>query len=277
MKRRYWIGLCAVGLWIGMVVPSAMSDETEAPQSALKPHTRKTCRCQGDDGPAADRIRTVLAQPLMSAGLEFTEEPLENIVNFLQDEYDIPIQLDVPALEDAGLTVDEHLSVNLRNVSLKSALRLMLKTKTLTYVIRDEVLIITTPEEAEAELVACVYDVRDLIGANKGDKELHALADILVNSIASESWAKNGGGEAVIKTLRPGLLVVSQTQAVHEEIGDLLSLIRNTLEEPIHAPQAAEASNDQLGGKEMGMEGGMGGEMGREPGGQEDDPFKRDR
>lgn len=269
MNSRYWVGLCAVGLWIGTVVPIAASEETDAPRSVAKPSARQTCRCQGDQGAAADRIRTILAEPLKSSGLEFNEEPLENIVNFLQDEYDIPIQLDIPALEDAGMTTDEPLHVNLRNVSLKSALRLMLKTKNLTYMIRDEVLIITTPEEAEAELVACVYDVRDLIGASTSEKELQGLVDVIVSCVASESWAKNGGGEAQIKPIRSGLLVVSQTQAVHEEIGELLSLIRSTLEEPVNVPhEAAEGSDDLFGGGGMGMEDGMSAEEGMGMGGE---------
>jgi hypothetical protein len=290
MNSRYWIVLCAVGLWIGGVVPIAASDETDAPRSAAKPSARQTCRCQGDQGPAADRIRTILLEPLKPSGLEFTDEPLKNIVSFLQGEYDIPVQLDVPALEDAGMTADEPVHVNLQNVSLKSALRLMLKTKTLTYVIRDEVLIITTPEEAESELVACVYDVRDLIGANTGEKELQGLVDVVVSCVASQSWAKNGGGEAQIKPIRSGLLVVAQTQAVHEEIGELLSLIRSTLQETVNVPHEAEEGTDDLFGGGMGMEGGMsaeegmgmGGEMGagrhgdtrRAAGGEAADPFE---
>jgi hypothetical protein len=291
MNSHNWIVLCAVGLWIGGVVPIAASEETDAPRSAAKPSARQTCRCQGDQGPAADRIRTILMEPLKSSGLEFTDEPLVNVVNFLQDEYDIPIQLDAPAFEDAGMTTDEPLHVNLRNVSLKSALRLMLKTKTLTYVFRDEVLLITTPEEAESELVACVYDVRDLIGANAREQELHALADVIVSCVATESWAKSGGGEAQIKPIRSGLLVVSQTQAVHEEIGELLSLIRSTLQETVNVPhEAEEGSDDLFGSGGMGMEGGMsaeegmgmGGEMGagrhgetrRAAGGEAADPFE---
>ena len=53
----------------------------------------------------------MLAEPLKSGGLDFTEEPLENVFNFLQDEYGIPIQIDEPALEDAGMTRDEPVTV----------------------------------------------------------------------------------------------------------------------------------------------------------------------
>ncbi|MGD9632603.1 MAG: hypothetical protein AB7U97_04930, partial [Pirellulales bacterium] len=112
---------------------------------------------------AEERIDNALASPLKATGLDFTEEPLENVVNFLQDEYQIPIQLDEPALEDAGLTRDEPVTIQLQNVTLRSALRLMLKGKQLTYIIRDEVMIITTPEEAELQLIAKVYPVADLV------------------------------------------------------------------------------------------------------------------
>ncbi len=114
-------------------------------------------------GGAEQRINNALESPLKAAGLDFTEEPLETVVNFLQTEYEIPIQLDESALEDAGLTADEPVTINLQNVTLRSALRLMLKKMQLTYVIRDEVLMITTPEEAESELVAKVYPVADLV------------------------------------------------------------------------------------------------------------------
>ena len=101
-------------------------------------------------GGAEERINEALRSPLKASGLDFTEEPLENVVNFLQEEYEIPIQLDEPALEDAGLTRDEPITMTLQNVTLRSALRLMLKQSQLTYIISDEVMIITTPEEAEA-------------------------------------------------------------------------------------------------------------------------------
>ena len=62
-----------------------------------------------------------------------------------------------PRLEELGINTDETVTVNLHNISLRSALRLMLKDLQLTYIIQDEVLMITTPEEAEANLVVKVY------------------------------------------------------------------------------------------------------------------------
>ena len=146
------------------------------------------------------------------------------MVNQIQEEHGIPIQLDLPALRDAGLNPQEPVTVNVHNVSLKSALRLMLKQHQLTYVIQNEVLTITTPEQAETNLVTCVYDVRDL-PSGSGDN-IQPLIDAITSCVASESWASNGGGQAEIRPLKPGVLVVSQTQAAHEQIGDLLDALR---------------------------------------------------
>jgi len=279
---------CAVvSLMLALHSPNALADGGDdapaaEPSTAASPES--LCRCVSERGPHVARIKAVLNDPLKESGLEFTEEPLENVVNFLQDEYGIPIQVDLPALEDASVTSDEPMSVNLRSVSLRSALRLMLKQKHLTYVVRHEVLLITTPEEVESDLTTCVYDVRDLVHANRADKDLKALTEAILSCVAYETWAAHKGGEAEIKPLRPGLLMISQTPEIHDEIHELLTAMRATLAQPAIAPSAnaSEAPNDDVfGDGGMGMEGemgaGYGGEMGREPGGVADDPFKRDR
>lgn len=171
----------------------------------------------------AQKIRRVLDSPLSSAGLDFAGTPLEEVVDFLRDEYEIEIQIDSNALDDIGIGTNESINVNLRNVPLRSALRLMLQQLELTSIIADEVLLITTQEEAESRLTVAVYPVSDLL---TGKKELAELIDVLSSTVASETWAVNGGGEAEIRSLSSGLLVVGQTQAVHEELANVLTAIR---------------------------------------------------
>jgi hypothetical protein len=94
------------------------------------------------------------------------ETPLKDVVDYLQDLHHIEIQLDEKALRQAGIGDDTPVTFNLKGVSLQSALRLLLREPDLDYVIRDEVLFITTPREAAAmgpgrrdfrwpEMVAC--------------------------------------------------------------------------------------------------------------------------
>jgi hypothetical protein len=114
-------------------------------------------------GEAEQRIDAALRAPLRPNGIDVTDTPLEEVVTLLEEDYGIPVEIDVPALEAIGLDPSEPVTVNLHNISLRSALRLMLKQLQLTYIIQDEVLMITTPEEAESQLIVKVYPVADLV------------------------------------------------------------------------------------------------------------------
>jgi hypothetical protein len=198
--------------------------EAAAPRTASAKAPAISCKCAGEsESLSVARIEQALRRPLKPTGLDFTEQPLEDVVTFLQDEYEIPIQVDLRALNDAGLTLDEKVTVSLQHVSLQAALRIMLRQLHLTSFIRDEVLLISTPEAAEEELITCVYDVRDLAGDGRS---FRALADAITACVAQGSWAKNGGGVAEIRPVQPGLLVIAQTRGLHEEIHDLLAAIR---------------------------------------------------
>jgi hypothetical protein len=202
------------------------------------------CECVGgSDSLISKKIEMILRGPLSAQGLDFTDQPLNDVIATIQDEYDIPIQLDQPALDAIGVKTDEPVNVNLHNISLRSALRLMLKRLNLTFEVENEVLCITTPDEAEKKLRICVYNVSSVAGEN--DSQLSAITDIIESCVATETWAKNGGGEAEIRPIQPGLLVISQTARIHEEIHDLLAAIRKMRSESVVAaiqPAKATAS-----------------------------------
>jgi len=195
--------------------------ESSKPASKPEATTAEFCRCVGE-GATSRRIAAVLAAPLHKNGLDYVNQPLTDVVAQLSDEYGIPIQLNKAALEEAGVGVDAKISVSIHNISLRSAVRLMLKPVQLTYIIEDEVLTFTTKEDAEKDLKICVYDVRRLTG-DKGDPS--QLVDIICSCISTDTWDRNGKGMGVIRPFKPGLLVISQTHAVHEEIQKLLTML----------------------------------------------------
>src|SRR5262249_61993838 len=76
----------------------------------------------------------------------------------------IEVVLDQEALKAAGIDAAATLiSKSLKDISLRSALKLILQDYNLTYVIKDEVLQITTKDKAGTELVTKVYPVGDLV------------------------------------------------------------------------------------------------------------------
>jgi hypothetical protein len=218
------------------------------PAIAVTPYDNR-CGCVGKNGSQSiATIEKVLRSALASTGLDFTEAPLEGVAGFVQETYGIPVQLDIPALEEIGVDAQQPVTTNLHNVSLRSALRLMLKPLGLTYIVQNEVLLITTPEVEESELTTCVYDVRDLVRSTRSGPDFDPLIDTIISCISVETWAENGGGDSDIRPLHPGFLVVSQTASVHEEIEELLITIRELKSRPVAAAADSDpnASLDEL-------------------------------
>ena len=93
----------------------------------------------------------------------------------------------------------------------------MLRNVELTYLVRDEVLLITTKEDAESELITCVYDVHDLPWETirhtqpGSGADYNPLIGAITDCIATNTWNENGGGAAAIRLGGNGLLVVSQS------------------------------------------------------------------
>jgi len=112
------------------------------------------------EGEAEKKIEEALKSPTQ---LEFIETPLQDVLDYLKDYHKIEIQVDRKSLSDVGLDRRRSRSPRTSGVSLRSALKLTLRDLDLTYVIEDEVLLITTPEEAETRLTTKVYPVADLV------------------------------------------------------------------------------------------------------------------
>ncbi len=94
--------------------------------------------------------------------LEFTNAPLDAVIEHLKETHDIDMEINTRALDDVGVATDEPITLNLsQKISLRSALMLLVEPLRLTYVVRDDELLITTPEDAENRFK--VYPVGDLV------------------------------------------------------------------------------------------------------------------
>jgi len=156
-------------------------------------------------------------------------------MTFLQDDYDLLIVIDQAALDAVGISPDTEISVNLRNITLRAALGLMLRqVEELAYTIQNQVLLVTTEEAAAEHVEIHVYRVDDLLDPsrqfNGADAEeiYRSLITVITRTVEGDSWAKNGTGEGEIQPLQPGMLIIMQTQRVHQQIVRLLADIRET-------------------------------------------------
>lgn len=97
--------------------------------------------------------------------LQFHEQPLSDVANYIKQRHKIELQLDSVALGEAGVIVDSSVEIDIEGVPLANALNLMLRGMGLTYSVSDEVLLISTSEEIENQLLTRIYPVKDLVDA----------------------------------------------------------------------------------------------------------------
>ncbi|HRX78020.1 MAG TPA: VWA domain-containing protein, partial [Pirellulaceae bacterium] len=114
----------------------------------------------GNSGSSETRIFQALDH---ETTFDYLDQPLKDVIEDIGFNHNIPIFIDTKALDDFGIDTGTPITRSLKGITLRSALRLMLSELELTYIIKDEVLQITTPETAEAQLVTKVYPVGDLV------------------------------------------------------------------------------------------------------------------
>ncbi|WDI40776.1 hypothetical protein [Bremerella sp. P1] len=164
--------------------------------------------------------------------IQFIDTPLEEVVGYLKQLHGIEIQIDNRALEDVGLSTDTPVTRNIEGISLRSALRLMLKELDLTYIVANEVLMITTPEEAESELITKVYPVADLVlpvsaqigtlgGGGQGVNGGGALGNQGAGGFGGGGQGFNNGGGVFAVADEKAVSKVEDVKAVKEAAADV--------------------------------------------------------
>jgi hypothetical protein len=160
--------------------------------------------------------------------VEFIETPLQDIVESLKTKHDLPIRIDLRAFEEAAIATDAPITTRLSDISLRSALKHLLRPLELTYVVRDEVLLVTTSADPYLYDNARVYPVCDLVSeaADDAAKDYESLAELIVGVISPSNWT-DAGGPGVIKSAPAARsLVIVTSEEIHEQIEGLLATLR---------------------------------------------------
>lgn len=188
--------------------------------------------------------------------VEFSETPLDDALHFLADAANVDILIDESSLNDEGVARDELVTLHITRtrVTIRTALELMLEPLQLTYRIRDGLIQVITSVRAGEQNEVVVYNVRDLmidrkiivgstvkssgsgffqLGGAAAEKSAEAspmsypqssLLDVITTAIEPDSWDTVGGAGTVCEY--DGLLVVRNSQAVHEKVRQLLEQLR---------------------------------------------------
>jgi len=115
-------------------------------------------------------------------------------------------------------------------------LELVLRDLELTWMIQNEVLMITTPEEAELQLITCVYAVADLVEVRDQNgqtwEDYDSLVHMIVTTIEPDSWdhfdePRDPSRPRRDIMFRDGKLVVRNTRDVQRKVDRLLNQLRS--------------------------------------------------
>lgn len=276
MRRLHLLGLILIG---GMVfAPLAVAQEDAPAKPAVDPFDAGKKDGAAPRQPAGHRIE--LMEPLdptqsleerleAKASLQAEEATLRSFADALEKALDTSVVLAVKKLEEAAINTDTPITCKLKNVRLQTGLKLILGELGLAYVLHDNVLMITTPEDAGSQLITRVYDCRDLLklpspikrgkrpktqpgqpeigtanlpaplpekkeeATPDGGYEVADLIEVIIGTVTPDSW-EDVGGPGSVKDFK-GLITLSQTQEVHEDVEKLLNMLHKAggLEEKV--------------------------------------------
>jgi hypothetical protein len=201
----------------------------------------------------SDTERRIEQRLFQHVDLNWKDTPLQQVIEDLHQMAQVNVVADMDALREGGVSLDMPMSLKVEDMSLKSALNILLHQARLTFVIKDEALQITTTERAKGKLRVLTYPVADLImPIGGGDHELapflcrkypelagkrtpgmtaeEVLLRVITNTVEPDSWSE-AGGKGTIQYFPLGhALVINQTQDVQERIADLLTALRREQE-----------------------------------------------
>jgi len=188
----------------------------------------------------------------MRVSVDFTNNTLEEAVAFLRDFTGLNILVDAEVYKNQS---EDQLKITLKvkDLYLKSVLKLMLGARELTAMYKEGVVLVVPKGKIDKAVSLQLYDVRDLllkiqdfpgpkvelVSPQKGGSPLVSATftfdephSVITEDFITEMTKQNTGDKtwdenpSASMTLTNGVLVVSQSKKVHEEIKRFINLLR---------------------------------------------------
>ena len=189
----------------------------------------------------------------MRITVDFANQTLEEAIAYLRDFTGLNIVVDAEVYKAQS---EDQLKVTLKvkDLLVKSVLKLMLNARDLTAMYKDGVVLVVPKGKLDKSVTLQLYDVRDLLvkiqdfagpkveltspqkggggpltGATFTLEEPRStiteefITDMVKQNTGDKSWDENPNASI---TLTNGVLVVSQSKRVHEEIKRFVNLLR---------------------------------------------------
>jgi hypothetical protein len=145
--------------------------------------------------PLTARERSILHALDSEVSLRFQNSRFQDVIEYLETITGLPIAVSQAALEEGGVTYDTPVTLRLKGVSVRFALRKLLADLGLGYVIRNETVEIVTAAQARENQVTRVHYIGDLLFGGPVHRAWQAaqLIDLIQSTVDPQSWQGKGG------------------------------------------------------------------------------------
>jgi len=169
--------------------------------------------------------------------LSLKGQPFEEVIQSLSNSIGKNLYIDQRSMESLG--VDMRKAVDLpAGVSARTALRAMLQSVGMTFIIRDKIIKVVSIEEARKNMLTRAYEIRDLIqsggpfngGATWGpyldflqtQKNAENLVGSIKASIDPNAWSDRGGPASILFHYPSMSIIVRGPSEVHYTLGQAM-------------------------------------------------------
>lgn len=172
---------------------------------------------------ADQRLAEALAAKVTVA---FAGESLQSVAKHIAEQQKIRVRLMAASLAEEGIATDEPVTLNLQEIPLGSALKIMLEPLKLTYFVSEGTLWITSEVNAEETLTTVVYDVGDLISRGI---DYESLIETIQQETGGPWMEIDGIGGTISESVACHAIAVRQQAKLHQEVTQLLADLRKTI------------------------------------------------
>ena len=170
--------------------------------------------------------------------LGLVQTQLSDVVSLLRDRLGEEVYFDQSeAIKSLNIGNPELTLPEGRYVA-REALRQMLTPRSLTAVIDDGAICITSADQASLRQLTVLYDIADMLRTHE---DLSALQNTIQEG-TSGPWQQTTGSGGTISELMGGVLVIRQSEQVHTEISLLLQELRQARKETAKDATAPKTS-----------------------------------
>jgi hypothetical protein len=182
-----------------------------------------------------------------SITVDFKNSKLEDVIDYFRTVTGVSFNVDKEALKDVEASYDSPVTFTGKGMALRTALRLILSGLGMTYVVKDQAILVTSVQRAREMMVVRSYYIGDLLAGSAlsrtpgilpnglpyapfspAAQQLQAVGmaetakmiiDMIQTSVDPQSWQANGGPGTIVFHAPSMSVIVKQSAEVHALMG----------------------------------------------------------